>query len=412
MNKDESSKTSVTHLAGYSLEQLLALYKSDLHQKYLPYLDQNVYDHDSGGFMCHIDRDAHHPTTNKRTWYDGRGVWVYAHLYHHLDQNPKYLERASQTIGFLMDIESRDYPYWPWGYTRSGLPLEGHKADIYGSLFVAEGLAAMAIATDQEEYWEKAVRLLEGCLSQYDDPQYEYIPHFKANERLEAPRVLGHWMILLNLTSHLQEYKTSDYLRAISDRCIEALLKHHFHPDFELMIEYLHHDFRKPDAPMDQFAYLGHGIEVLWMIMEVAQRRQDAELWERTSNLFKRHVEVAWDDVYGGILHELTHVGENNWLLEKVLWAQEEVLIGLMMLIESREDEWAIRWFDKVYPYVRKEFILHDHPHQLWINGGNRKMDVHHQVDRFENYHHPRHLMKNIMALERIIGRSHTSDIH
>ena len=128
-------------LGGYSLENLKAQYHHDLFEKYLPYLDRFVYDDEYGGFKCHIHRDGQHPTTHKRTWYDGRGVWVYAFLYHHLDPNPLYLERASQTLGLLMSMKSNEYPFWPWGYTQAGDPLPHHQADIYGSLFVAEGLA-------------------------------------------------------------------------------------------------------------------------------------------------------------------------------------------------------------------------------------------------------------------------------
>lgn len=392
-------------LAGYSLRELRDQYSEDLFTWYLPYLDQHIYDKKYGGFMCHIQRDGQHLTTHKRTWYDGRGVWVYTFLYQHLDPNPIYLERAEQTLMFLERIELAGYPFWPWGYTRSGSPLTGQKADIYGSLFVAEGMAGMAAATNKEEYWKKGLNILKQCLQHYDDASYEYVPHFNTNQKLEAPRVLGHWMIMLNLASHLTEFQPDEKLTEITNRCVDALLHHHLQSEFNLMLEYLNHDLSKPKTPMDQFVYTGHGIEVLWMIMDVARKSHNQDLWNQCTLLFKRHVEVAWDTVYGGILHELTHVENNDWLLDKVLWAQEEVLVGLMMMIDKDQDPWAIRWFDKVYPYVRKNFILHDHPYRLWINGGDRKMENHHQVDRFENYHHPRHLMKNLLVLNRLVGR-------
>src|SRR5690554_1793758 len=392
----------VNDLGGYSLEDLHQLYRSDLFEYYLPYVDRHIYDGKYGGFLCHIERNGHHPTANKRTWYDGRGIWVYASLYHELLPDPVYLERAIQTLDFMMSFKSSSYPYWPWGYSQTGEPLDDQQADIYGGLFVAEGMAALAKATNEDDYWHDARMILKGCIEEYDHPRYEYVPHFKTGERLNAPRVLGHWMIMLNLAGHLLDYKEDEFLQTISDRCIDALLNDHYQTHFDLMIEYLHHDFAVPETPLDQFAYLGHGIEVLWMVMAEAQRRQDQDLWNRASYLFKRHVEVAWDDVHGGIFHELTHVDNHAFLLDKVLWAQEEVLVGLMMLIEAENDPWAIRWFNKVYPYVRKKFILHDHPDQLWVNGGDRQIKVHHQVDRFENYHHPRHLIKNIRALERM----------
>lgn len=397
-------KNEQIRLAGYSFSELLAIYREDLFGHFLPYVDQYVYDAEFGGFMCHLDQRGNPLSTHKRAWYDGRGVWVYSFLYRYFGESEVYLQRATQTVKFLLSIGSSDYPFWSWSYTRSGSSLKEHKADIYGSLFIAEGLAGYTAATGEERYWQKAKEILIKSVTEYDRSTYEYIPHYQSSgEALRAPRVLGHWMIFLNLCGHLLDHQYDDDIKSISDRCIEALLDHHLNPEFHLMIEYLNHDFSRPDLPLDQFAYTGHGIEVLWMLMAEAERRKDGYLYENVLELFKRHVEVSWDHVYGGILHELTHVNENRWLLDKVLWAQEEVLVGLMFIIERDRDEWAMRWFDKVYPYVRQHFISHDHPSKLWINGGDRRMQEHHQVDRFENYHHPRHLMMNILALERMV---------
>ena len=393
----------ITHLAGYPLEDLLKLYQKDLFEDFLPYMEEHVYDPQYGGFMCHIGRNGRHVSTDKRTWYDGRGVWVYGTLYQHFGQNPLFLEKAQKSLDFLMSMKATDYPFWAWGYSRSGIPIANHQADIYGSLFVAEGLAAMAVATGEVDYWRESVKILRDGMVQYDRDSYEYVPHYESGNLVEAPRVLGHWMIFLNLSGHLLEFRETEELNRISDRCIEAILGKHLHPEFDLLIEYLNHDGTLPDSPLDQFAYLGHGIEVLWMLMAEALRRGDDALYQEASRLFKRHVEVAWDPVYGGILHELTHVGENSWLLEKVLWAQEEGLTGLMLMIATDQDAWAIRWFGRIYPYVREHFILHDHPARLMCNGGDRKMEIHHQVDRFENYHHPRHLMLNLRRLQTIV---------
>src|SRR5690606_6764288 len=191
-------KNGITHLAGYSLEDLLKLYQKDLFEDFLPYLEEHVYDPQYGGFMCHIGRNGQHRSTDKRTWFDGRGVWVYCYLYQHFGQNPLFLEKAQKSLDFLMSMKSTEYPYGDWGYCRSGIPIANHQADIYGSLFVAEGLAAMAAATGQEEYWLESLKILQDCIAQYDRDSYEYVPHYESGNLVEAPRVLGHWMIFLN----------------------------------------------------------------------------------------------------------------------------------------------------------------------------------------------------------------------
>jgi hypothetical protein len=45
----------------------------------------------------------------------------------------------------------------------------------------------------------------------------------------------------------------------------------------------------------------------------------------------------------------------------------------------------------------------------LWMYAGNRKVEFEEfktRPKRVENYHHPRHLMLNILSLDRMINRS------
>src|SRR5690606_9295876 len=110
---------------------------------------------------------------------------------------------------------------------------------IYGGLFVAEGLAGYSAATGEERYWAKAKDILVKSVAEYDRSTYEYIPHYQTSGgALNAPRVLGHWMIFQNLCGHLLDQKHDQEIKNISDRCIEALLEHHLNPEFNLMIEY------------------------------------------------------------------------------------------------------------------------------------------------------------------------------
>jgi mannose/cellobiose epimerase-like protein (N-acyl-D-glucosamine 2-epimerase family) len=138
------------------------------------------------------------------------------------------------------------------------------------------------------------------------------------------------------------------------------------------------------------------------MVMFEAARRKDEALLDRAAAMFKRHVEVAWDDVYGGFFRALDHIDDYRWKTDKVLWLQEEVLIGTLFLIERRNDAWAREWFAKTYGYVREKYPLKPHGHALWIVGADRKVTYEEKASRVENFHHPRHLMLNLLALERM----------
>src|SRR5690606_30601237 len=270
--------------------------------------------------------------------------------------------------------------------------------------FVAEGLAEFSIATNNDSYWEKSKEILLNCVDIYDSSGYLYkLEYSPVSSFTHAERVLGHWMIMLRLSTNLLKGRNDVEVEKVSTRCLDALMNHHYYTEFNLMIEVLNHDLSHPKGELSQFVYIGHAIESLWMVMDEALRRNDQSLFKLAADRFKFHVEVAWDDVYGGVFHCLNHVNENRWLMDKVLWAQKEVLVGLILLIEKGNDPWAIEWFEKIYTYVIETYPLKKYGYSLWNIGGNRKMDFVEQGVRIENYHQPRHLMLNILCIKNII---------
>jgi N-acylglucosamine 2-epimerase len=165
----------------------------------------------------------------------------------------------------------------------------------------------------------------------------------------------------------------------------------------------LNHDYSIPIDEYGQLVYIGHAIETFWMVLFEALRRNDENLFATAAERFRRHVDVAWDDVYGGVLHGILNVDKNIWTLDKVLWAQVEVLIGALLVYEKTDAAWAAEQFSKMYTYVQEKYPLKRHGLPLWIFSADRKVTFERHSNRIENYHHPRHLMLNLLSLERMI---------
>ena len=142
--------------------------------------------------------------------------------------------------------------------------------------------------------------------------------------------------------------------------------------------------------------------------MHDAARAARQVLFDTFAGWFKRHVEVAWDDVYGGAFRNLQNVEKNIWTLDKVLWLQEEILIGSLFVVEHTGAEWAREMFGKTYTYVLDKFPLERDGSPLWMYASDRQatFEAFRQMPkRVENFHHPRHLMLNLLSLERMIKR-------
>ncbi len=391
-------------IAGYSAEELVDVYSGFLFEDFLPFMEKYVIDHELGGFLWNTGRSGNNITTNKRAWYDGRGIWVYSFLYNNFRKESSYLETAGKTVDFVLKIKPEGKSLWPASYTREGKELKDFPVDIYGDLFIAEGLAEFSKASKAPHYMTIAKEILLKCLDLYDSDDFSYHVYYGPEApEVAAPRIAGHWMVLLRTAYCLLSHRPDDEIESVARRCIDALMNYHFNPGYDLMNEVLNHDLIRPEGPFSQFVYTGHVIETMWMVMYEAVRIKDKALFDSAAEKFKRHVEVAWDDVYGGVFRSLDNVDKNTWKVDKVLWEQAEVLIGTLFMIEHTGDPWAYHWFEKTFRYVLDKYPLKKYGYPLWNVEGDRKVTFVKEGTRIENYHHPRHLMLNMLSLERII---------
>jgi mannose/cellobiose epimerase-like protein (N-acyl-D-glucosamine 2-epimerase family) len=397
-----SNSTDLKKIVGLDFKKLREQYKEALLGKFIPNMGKYVVDHELGGFMCSVDILTRKlVNTTKRAWFEGRGMWMYSFLYNNLDKDPTYLEIARKSKDFILKRLPADGSYYISSFTKEGEPIGDTEGDIYGNLFVAEGLAEYAKAVNETKFFEQAKEIVLKAVQRYDRPEFTY--NYKAESRITGPRILGHWMILLSVCTQMLRQKNDKEIRALADRCVDAIMNHHLNSDYRLLNEALAHDLSPLADPLaSQYGDLGHGCETLAFVMNYAVLIKDADLFHRSAKEFKRHVDTSWDDVYGGYYHELTHVDKNIWTLNKLRWVHEEILIGAMILIEHTGDEWAIDCYIRTEQYIRKNYVRSEYA--FVIDSGDRTMEKYSQV-RAEHYHYPRQLMVGILAIDRIINR-------
>ena len=388
-------------IAGKSIVALRDHYRHYLFEEYLPFWSQYGIDHQLGGFICALDHDGTCLEDSKNMWYQGRGLWTYSYLYQHFG-GEEHLQVARKARDFLLAHGRDQAGDWVTALDRRGRVVSPATKRGYEGLFVAEGLQAYARATGDAEALETAIASLWRSVSFFDDPERSaeegYIPH-----NYPGMRILGNQMVLVLILTQLLEQVADPKLEALADRVVDAIVHRFWHPEYRLMNEALDHGYRRPDDPNEDFIYLGHAIETLWMLLPEAMRRRDRALFDLAATRFRRHLEVAWDDVYGGLFRAM-HV-HGTYTFDKVLWLQEEALIGCLILLEHAGLEWAGEWFGRVFDYVEERFSLKQHGYPLYLYGGDRKVNYTDHVSRKEHYHHPRCVMRNLLALERMIAR-------
>ncbi len=394
--------SKIRDIKDLNIKKLQASYRDALFGKFIPNMDSLVVDHEYGGFMCTVDiLNRKTLNTNKRAWFEGRGIWMYSFLYNNFEKNPRYLEIAKKSKDFILKLLPADGSYYITTFTREGKPVGNTPGDIYGNLFVAEGLAEYSKASGEKQYLDQAIQITLKAVERYDRPDFEYA--YKAEKRLPAPRILGHWMILLSLSTQILKQQHNDKIQALADRCVDAILNHHITKEYGVLNEALAHDLSPlSDLVASNYGDIGHGCETLAFIMNYAVFRKDAALFKRSSDEFKRHVEIAKDNIFGGHYHAFENIPANTYLLTKVRWLQEEILIGALILIEHTGDEWALNCFAETEKYVRLKFVRPEYA--FVIDSGDRKVEKH-TTNRAEHYHYPRQLMVSLLAFDRMLKR-------
>ncbi len=391
-------------IGGITLRQLQEQYRTALFNRFLPRMDSLVIDHQYGGFMCDYDIDLRtRLSANKQTWSEGRGIWVYSFLYNHFGKDPHFLEVARKSKDFILNHQPPENKFWISSFTREGVPISG-PGDIYGNLYLAEGLTEFAKASGERRYLEMAKKILLEAMACYDREDYHYPINYgpSGSPQISAPRVLGHWMVFIWSATQFLEQGSDPEIERLAGRCVDAIMKHHLNPEYGLLNEGLHHDLSLPPNEWAQFSYFAIGIQTLWMLMFEAVRTRDTGLFLATQKIFKKHLLVAADPVYGGYFRSLDNVSRYTYKVDKVLSLQEEVLIGTLLLIDHTQDPFARNHFAQTYAYVREKFM---HPEYAFVvESGNRKL-TDYSKKGVGNYHHPRHLMLNLLALERMIDR-------
>lgn len=388
-------------LAGKPLQQLCDEYVAAL-KEYKEFQLKWVVDPEYGGYCITTGWDGPPVNVNsKAAWYEGRGTQTFAYMYNNIDPDPRILEACRKSVEFTM----KNYPegdlFFPKTFRRDGTPGP-RDVNLYGDIFIAHGFCEYSRIKGNEKYWDTAKQIITKCFRMYNQPGYNATPLTP-----KGTRYGGHCFILIKCITDMLDIKDDAELKSISDWCIDHYQKYHWNPDINLGNEEINFDFSRPNNELANRAMLGHASEVLWMTANEAVRRKDKAMFDLCVTRFKRTLEVAWDDVYGGVFTVLSDVDKNVFDLGKVTWGQVEALNGLTLIIEHTGDEWAKEYHNKLYKWVMAKLPLKPYGLPLWQDATGRKGDFvkRGETRRAENMHYPRQLMLSLLATQRIMKR-------
>jgi len=377
-------------------------YRTELFQNVIPFWEKYSLDRKYGGYFSCLNRDGSVFETDKFVWMQGREAWTFSMLYNHVEKRDEWIEAARIGADFLRTHGRDDAGNWYFALDCEGRPLV-QPYNIFSDCFAAMAFGSFANATGDEESANIAVQTYRNILKRRDDPKGKYnklVPGTRPMKSHALP------MILSNLVLELEDMLESDEVNRTVDECVNEVMNVFLDSARGLIYEHVADDGSHPDSFDGRLMIPGHGIEGMWFIMDIAERRGDRDLIDRAAQVVLDTLEFGWDTQYEGIYYFLDADGKPPQQLEwdqKMWWAHLEALVALIMGYRlTRRDE-LLRWFRKVHAYTWRRYP--DPEYGEWYGYLNRRGEVLLPLKggKWKTFFHvPRGLYRCWKELERI----------
>ncbi|HAH36446.1 MAG TPA: N-acylglucosamine 2-epimerase [Algoriphagus sp.] len=348
-------------------------YSNALLQNIIPFWKKNSLDREFGGYFTCLNQNGDVYDTDKFVWLQGRQVWTFAMLFNQVKNQPDWLEISQLGIDFLkkygMDSDGNFY----FSLNRRGKPLV-QPYNIFSDCFASMAFAQYGLASQNEESMQLAKKTFENILTRKENPKGSYAKNYPKTRPLKNFSLP---MILSNLCLELESVLPRELVENTINHCIYEVMEVFMDKESGLIYENILENGSRCDSFEGRLINPGHGIEAMWFMMDIAQRRQDHRLMELSIKSVLSILEYGWDEEYGGIFYFLDSKGKPPLSLEwdqKLWWVHLETLVALAKAYRFSRDPKILGLFEKLHNYSWDHFS--DKKDGEWFGYLNRKGEV------------------------------------
>ncbi len=342
--------------AGYQLNDIIMPFW----MKYMP-------DDAQGGFKGLINNDlSDDPGAPKGLILNARILWAFSAVFNH-ERSEAHLtlaKRAADYINkFFYDSEFGGY-YWM--LDSSGEMKQGKK-QIYAQAFVLYAFTEYFVATQDNEYLEKAkeiFKLIEqhafdkngnGYLEAFDR-NWQPVEDLRLSEKdMNVAKTMNTHLHVLEAYTSLFRVWPDPQLRERISNLIDIFLLHFIRKNdchFELFFD---EDWNSKST---EISY-GHDIEGSWLLYEAAEVLKDEDRLTLVADIAVKMADAGLKGLNQdkGLDHE-THRGvpsngQTEW------WAQAEAIVGCLNAFQLTGDEYYLQVAEGLKNFTEKYFVDH-----------------------------------------------------
>ncbi len=384
---------------------LLAIYRSELLERVVPFWLNHAIDRQNGGILTCISDQGQLLSQDKYMWSQLRAIWTFSALYNKIEPRQEWLDVARHIYEFVRQYGRDDRGQWVFSVSNKGQILQG-ATSIYADGFAIYGLTELARATDDQEVIDLALATYQNVRSRLARPgSYQTAP-FQVPQGGKAHAISMIFSLVFNELGH--------YLG--DQAIIEASLYHatqvmdvYLRPDRKLLYEFVGLDDSLIDSPQGRSIVPGHAIECMWFMIHIFKQSGDQARIRQAVDAIRWHVELGWDEEYGGLFHACDAEGGTPWWRfadAKLWWPHTEALYATLLAYQITGEAWYLDWFERVHNYAFSHYPVPGYGE--WTQKLNRQGNAFTETVALpvkDPFHLPRALIYCIQVLERLASR-------
>jgi N-acylglucosamine 2-epimerase len=347
-------------------------YKNALLLDVIPFWEKHSLDTVHGGYFTCLNATGEVFDTDKFIWLQGRQAWMFSMLYNKVEKREQWLQTAKSGIDFLIKHGSDHDGNFYFSTTREGKPLV-KPYNIFSDCFAAMAFSQYAQASGDEKVKELARKTYFNILRRKDNSK----GRFEKNTDVRPLKGFALPMILSNLALELEDVLDNQEVEKAIDYSIYEVMEVFLDKKSGLIYENVKPDGSLEDSFNGRLLNPGHGIEAMWFMMDIGQRREDQKLIEKAAATVLTILNHSWDEKYGGIFYFMDSKGAPPEQLEwdqKLWWVHLETLVALAKAYQLTGKAEYMDWYKRVHKYTWSHFP--DPEKGEWYGYLNRQGEV------------------------------------
>lgn len=384
------------------VKELSQQYRKELLGNVVPFWLNHSSDDEFGGYYTCLDRAGRVYDTDKFIWLQCRQVWTFSMLYNEVERKKEWLDFALQGAAFLIKNGMDKSGNWYFSLTREGQPLI-QPYNIFSDCFAAMAFGQLFKATGDASFARLAKDTFSNILSRSNDPKGKYSKAYPGTRELQSFALP---MILTNLVLEIEPVLDPELVQKSINEGIDTVISKFYRPELGVIIESINPDGTLSDSFEGRTVNPGHGLESMWFIMDLAEKKGDKVLMQKAVDIALSLLAYGWDEQYGGIYYFRDVKGNPPLQLEwdqKLWWVHLEALIAMLKGYLHTGNEACWQWFEKLHAYSWDHFA--DKEYDEWFGYLNRRGEVLIPLKggKWKGcFHVPRALFQAWKTLERI----------